>query len=128
MRLAFFTSLESAAEVWELEVTTTGSSQAFDINIAAGSDVDINIDWGDSTVTDYNTTGVKSNTYTDAGTYTVKISNILGKKIWETNYKIDKSGIFKENLSHLSKGPYLYSITGPDGERILPKKMTIMKP
>ncbi len=62
------------------------------------------------------------------GNYTIRISNILGKKIWSQDYKLDRSGIFKENLSYLSKGPYLYTITGPNGNRLVTRKITILKP
>jgi len=71
------------AASWELIVETTGINQAFVVNIAAGTSVDITIDWddGNAPVT-YNTTGAKTCTYATAGTYYPKISgSIVGGNI-----------------------------------------------
>ena len=59
---------------WNLTAVTTGDSQAFVVNINSGTNVDIDVDWGDTGTNNYTTTGVKSHTYTTAGTYTIKIS------------------------------------------------------
>jgi len=60
---------------WDLTVTTTAEDQIYIVNIAAGTGIDIDIDWGDGgAVTNHTTTGQKSKTYASAGTYTVKIS------------------------------------------------------
>ncbi len=68
---------------WKLTVETTGINQTFVVNIAAGTSVDITIDWddGNAPVT-YNTTGAKICTYATAGTYYPKISgSIVGGNI-----------------------------------------------
>lgn len=60
---------------WDLTVTTPSASATWGVNIANGGSLDIDIDWGDgSDVENFTTQGEKSHTYTDAGTYTVKIS------------------------------------------------------
>ena len=58
---------------WRLEIETTGASQAYSFNIASGSDIDLDVDWGDGTVETITTTGIKSHTYADAGTYYMRI-------------------------------------------------------
>jgi len=58
---------------WRLEIETTGASQAYSFNIASGSDIDLDVDWGDGTVETITTTGIKSHTYADAGTYYMHI-------------------------------------------------------
>ena len=58
---------------WRLEIETTGASQAYSFNIASGSNIDLKVDWGDGTVETITTTGIKSHTYADAGTYYMHI-------------------------------------------------------
>jgi hypothetical protein len=61
--------------VWNLTVVTTGASQDYTVDINAGSGINITIDWGDgSAPVNYTTTGQKTNTYANAGTYILKIS------------------------------------------------------
>ena len=60
---------------WDLTVQTTGSSQDYVVDINAGTTPNININWGDGgAVENFTSTGQKAHTYTNAGTYTVKIS------------------------------------------------------
>jgi hypothetical protein len=62
-------------DYWELTVETPSASATWIVNIAIGSSLNIDIDWGDGgSVENFTTTGQKSHTYTNAGTYTVKIS------------------------------------------------------
>jgi len=59
---------------WSVGIQTTDVNQTFSVNIASGTGPNITIDWGDGTVQNYTTTGVKTRTYASAGSYTVKIS------------------------------------------------------
>jgi hypothetical protein len=59
---------------WDVGVQTTDTNQTFSIDIASGTDPDITVDWGDETVQNFTTTGVKTRTYANSGTYIVKIS------------------------------------------------------
>jgi len=60
---------------WDLTVQTTGSSQDYVVDINSGTTPNININWGDNgAVENFTSTGQKAHTYTNAGTYTVKIS------------------------------------------------------
>ena len=60
---------------WDLTVQTTGSSQDYVVDINTGTTPNININWGDGgAVENFTSTGQKAHTYTNAGTYTVKIS------------------------------------------------------
>jgi hypothetical protein len=63
-----------APTTWNLTVQTTGASQDYSVDINAGTTPNIVIDWGDTGVDTYTTTGIKTHTYSAAGIYTVKIS------------------------------------------------------
>lgn len=65
---------------------------------------------------------------TPKGNYTIQVSNIIGTRLWEKSYQVEKNAIFEENFTRFGKGPYLYTVIGPDGDRILSRKFTILKP
>jgi hypothetical protein len=62
-----------ADEVWTLTIQIASPGEAYSLNIASGSSVNLKINWGDGNINTYTTTGIKANTYSSAGTYQVKI-------------------------------------------------------
>ena len=92
----FKTSLSSslvgtfASPCWELTVQTTGASEAYSLDINSGTDIDVTINWGDGTITNYNSTGIKSNTYASAGTYSVRVYGTMTAG----NIRQDSTGSF----------------------------------
>jgi hypothetical protein len=61
-------------EAWVLTIETTGASQAYSINIARGTGINLTFDWGDGVVETITSTGNKSHTYAAAGTYYLHMS------------------------------------------------------
>lgn len=62
------------------------------------------------------------------GYYRVHVSNILGKSLYNQKFWIDQNARINEDLSFLSKGTYIYTITNESGERIATKRLVIMTP
>ena len=74
-------NLSGEPDYWELTVRKAYSASfptSFAVDIAAGTNVNITIDWGDgSTPVNYTTTGIKPHSYRDPGDYSVKISGSI---------------------------------------------------
>lgn len=72
-----------------LEIDTTQSAgTTYDINFftpSGGVSPNYTIDWGDGTVQNFTTVGIKSRTYASAGTYQIKISGAVGGIGWGYN-------------------------------------------
>jgi len=60
--------------IWEIGITTTDSAQTFVIDISAGINPFITIDWGIDDPQVFTTTGMKMKTYPPNSSYVVKIS------------------------------------------------------
>ena len=69
--------LKTIADAWTLTIQTTAPLQAYSLDINSGTNIKIDIDWGDGVVTRYTTTGIKSHTYALAGTYRVRVSGSM---------------------------------------------------
>ena len=66
----FKTLLPEAAPGWKVDITTTGSSQAFRMYL--GNTTDFTVDWGDNSQSIFNEAeGYKTHSYTNPGTYTL---------------------------------------------------------
>ncbi len=63
-----------------------------------------------------------------AGTYTVKILNILGIEVWEENYYVQGDLMAEVDISKLRKGTYLYSLVNQNGKTISTKRLIVMRP
>lgn len=97
-------SLAAAArDPWRLTVQTTGSSQTYTFTITSGSGISILIDWGDGTVDLYTSTGQKTHTYTNAGTYKVKVS---GRFSSGGNFNLGYNAGDASRLKAVSAMPY----------------------
>lgn len=64
----------------------------------------------------------------EEGMYTIEVYNVIGKMIWSQHLNLDQSGIVKENMGHLRKGTYLYSIFDSDGKKLMTKRLVIITP
>lgn len=60
-------------------------------------------------------------------TYRLEVYSILGTKMWTKSYQVDGNASFSADLSFLPKGNYQYSLIGPNGYRILSKRLGIIK-
>ena len=63
--------------VWALTVQTTDVNQTWTVDINAGTSPEITIDWGDGSLNEYTTTGLKTHTYAAAGTYVAKLRGLF---------------------------------------------------
>lgn len=62
------------------------------------------------------------------GNYRLTIYNILGVERWSRQYRIDGRRTEKVDISKLSKGTYLYSLTDEEGKTIVTKRLMVVKP
>ncbi len=62
------------------------------------------------------------------GYYSIQVSNILGKRLYNQRFFVDQNARINEDLSFLSKGTYIYTITNESGERISTKRLVILTP
>lgn len=63
-----------------------------------------------------------------AGTYTLKIYNILGSEVWRQQYPIVNNKTIRVNLSNLRKGTYLFSLVSDKGKTVTTKRLIIIRP
>ena len=63
-----------------------------------------------------------------SGKYTLELSNIIGKKIWTQVYTVNRDMTLKEDLSFLPKGTYQYTLLDDQHNRILTRRLAIIKP
>ncbi len=61
------------------------------------------------------------------GGYTMEVYNILRKKMWSKSYRINGSQTIKEDLSFLPKGTYIYTLYDDRKQRILSRRLAIIK-
>lgn len=62
------------------------------------------------------------------GNYRLEISNVIGRKVWTQNYTINSDKTLKEDLSFLPKGTYQYALLDEQYNRILVRRLAIIKP
>jgi len=64
----------------------------------------------------------------DPGRYTITIYNTILKELWSESFQIDQNKTVDLDFSHLHKGSYYYAIKNASEERLLIKKLNIIKP
>ena len=64
----------------------------------------------------------------DPGNYRITIYNTILKELWSESYNIAEDDTVDLDFSYLQKGSYYYSIENGSGDRILIKKLNIIKP
>lgn len=63
-----------------------------------------------------------------SGEYTLEVFNIIGRKIWSSDYYVENNRTLKEDLSFLPKGTYLYSLFDRDRNKLYTRRIAIIKP
>lgn len=63
-----------------------------------------------------------------SGNYTLEIYNIIGKKLWSQLYTINGDKTLKEDFSFLPKGTYQYSLLDEGRNRLVSRRLAIIKP
>jgi len=58
--------------------------------------------------------------------YKLVVYNIVGKKLMTESFNLRSNRVYKTDLSHLSKGTYLYSIFDKNGKKIITKRVAII--
>jgi len=71
------TTLPPPPNYWEVTVETLTSNDSFNVYLN-GSLLDISINWGDGTTSQYNSSGWKNKVYTTPGMYNVRITGSFG--------------------------------------------------
>lgn len=61
-------------------------------------------------------------------TYTLRIFNILGVKEWSRRFDIAGDHIEKLNVSFLTKGTYLYSLSDSRGRTLVTRRLVVVRP
>ncbi len=64
----------------------------------------------------------------DPGRYTIIIYNTILKELWSESFQIGQDDTVDLDFSHLHKGSYYYAIKNASEERLLIKKLNIIKP
>ncbi len=62
------------------------------------------------------------------GIYTIRFYNILGKVLMEMPQRLEDNATVEVSVGHLAKGTYLYSVIGPEGKKLITKRLVILKP
>jgi len=60
--------------------------------------------------------------------YTLRIFNILGIEEWSRRYKLAGNFTEKVNISSLSKGTYLYSLSNSQGKTLVTRRLIVVRP
>lgn len=63
-----------------------------------------------------------------SGKYQLEIYNIIGKKLWSQWYTINGDKTLKEDLSFLPKGTYQYALLDEGHNRLVSRRLAIIKP
>ena len=64
----------------------------------------------------------------DAGQYQIRFYNILGKRLFERTYDLAGTETIELNIGHLEKGTYLYSLLDKNGNKLITKRLIVLKP
>ena len=62
------------------------------------------------------------------GDYTLKFYDVFMRNLFEKKYNITSGETVEINISHLNKGPYLYSLIDKSGKKITTKRLFVIKP
>lgn len=62
------------------------------------------------------------------GTYRVELYNLLGVSIWSKSYPLAGSHSERIQLNGFRPGLYIYAVTGPDGHRLLTRRLLVGRP
>ena len=89
---------------WALTVQTTDVNQTWTVDINAGTSPAITIDWGDGSLNEYTTTGLKTHTYAAAGTYVAKLR---GQFASGGNIRFGSDAGNRQRLKSTSAVPYI---------------------
>lgn len=61
------------------------------------------------------------------GNYTVRFYNILGKQLFEEDYEIESAKTVRVDVSNLQKGTYLYALIDDRGNKLVTKRIVVLK-
>lgn len=65
----------------------------------------------------------------DFGPYTFELYNVIGKRLWSKEIKVDKNfSSHKLDFSFLGKGTYVWALTDNRGTRVTTKRLIILTP
>ena len=62
-----------------------------------------------------------------AGNYSVRFYNILGKQLFEESYEISSAKTVRVDVSRLQKGTYLYALLDERGNKLVTKRIVVLK-
>lgn len=62
------------------------------------------------------------------GEYTLKFYDVFMRSLFEKKYEISGDQTVEINISHLEKGPYVYSLIDRSGKKITTKRLIVIKP
>jgi len=62
----------------------------------------------------------------EAGSYSLAVYNIIGKKLWQRTITVDGQSIIKENFGFLPKGTYLISLLDKNGNILRTTRLVII--
>jgi hypothetical protein len=94
----------SFRQPWALTVQTTDVNQTWTVDINAGTSPAITIDWGDGSLNEYTTTGLKTHTYAAAGTY---VARLRGRFASGGNIRFGSDEGNRQRLKSTSAVPYI---------------------
>ncbi len=63
----------------------------------------------------------------EPGEYSVRFYNILGKQLFEQSYQIDAAKTVRVDVSGLQKGAYLYALLDERGNKLVTKRIVVLK-
>ncbi len=62
------------------------------------------------------------------GKYQIRFYNILGKLLFEESYEMDGEETIDLNIAQLQRGTYLYSLVDSNGNKLITKRLAVLKP
>ncbi len=62
------------------------------------------------------------------GRYEIQFYNILGKRLFKRTYDISGTQTVELNIGQLEKGTYLYSLVDANGNKLITKRLIVLKP
>ncbi|MCB0669243.1 MAG: T9SS type A sorting domain-containing protein [Saprospiraceae bacterium] len=62
------------------------------------------------------------------GEYTLKFYDVFMRGLFEKKYQVSGNETVEINISHLEKGPYVYSLQDKTGKKITTKRLIVIKP
>jgi hypothetical protein len=101
--------VSSAPSTFDMTIVTTGASQDYAINIQSGISPNITVDWGDGLIETFTTTGIKSRTYSSAGTYNAKL---YGSFASGGNIRLGSNATNRPRLKSVSAFPFIPGLNG----------------